>query len=40
MNLGYKCKDYLSLRTDIGGEDLSSPVGVAAHDVSRSLVLA
>jgi hypothetical protein len=40
MNLGYKCKSYLSLRSDIGGEDLSSPVGVAANDVSWSLVLA
>ena len=40
MNLGYKCESYLSLRSDIGGKDLSSPVGVAANDVSWSLVLA
>ena len=40
MNLGYKSKSYLSLRSDIGGEDLSSPVWVAANDVSWSLVLA
>jgi hypothetical protein len=40
MDLGYKCKSYLSLRSNIGGEDLSSPVGVAANDVSWSLVLA
>jgi hypothetical protein len=40
MDLGYKCTSYLSLRSDIGGEDLSSPVGVAANDVSWSLILA
>ena len=40
INLGYKCKSYLSLRSDIGGEELSSPIGVAANNVSWSLVLA
>ena len=40
MNLEYRYKRYLSLRSDIGGKVLNGPGWVAANDVSRSLVLA
>ena len=40
MNLVYRCKSYLSLRSDVGSEELSSSGGITANDVSWSLVLA
>ena len=38
--LGYRCESYLSLRSDVGSEELSSSGGITANDVSWSLVLA